>query len=189
MRNPFKIIVLAILTLVVAACGSMQVRDANDQTDLVGAAGVYTLVNLHPDEANARLYTVNYQQAGLIPVCSEVTITAAGRKAIRFKVEDTGREYQYLLHRAVPFEGHLSEVFGKQCPRDKIARMSSIDQQGIKEGEAKVGMTKDAVVIALGRPPAHETPSLESDQWMYWLHRFDRLRVDFENGKVSNIVR
>lgn len=52
-----------------------------------------------------------------------------------------------------------------------------------------MGMTKEAVAIAMGHPPAHETPSLESDQWMYWLHRFDRLRVDFENGKVSNIVR
>lgn len=188
---PFKIISLAILALFVTGCGSVQVTDANDQSNLVGADGVYTLVNLHPDEANARLYTVNYQQDGLIPVCSQVKITDAGRKAVRFQVVNTGREYQYLLHRSLPaaFNEHLSEVFGKQCPQGRIATLSRVDQQGIEQGTAKVGMTKEAVAIAMGRPPAHETPSLESDQWMYWLHRFNRLRVEFENGKVSNIVR
>lgn len=187
---PPKIILLAMLAIVVTGCGSTQVTDANGQS-LVGADGVYTLVNLHPDEENARLYTVNYQQDGLIPVCSQVRITDAGRKAVRFQVADTGQEYQYLLHRSLPvaFDEHLGEIFGKQCPQAKIAGLSSLDQQGIKEGTAKVGMTKDAVAIAMGHPPAHETPSLESDQWMYWLHRFNRVRVDFENGKVSNIVR
>jgi hypothetical protein len=46
----------------------------------------YTLVNLHPDENRARLYSVNYLQAGLIPLCSRVTIheaTLSGRSTCR----------------------------------------------------------------------------------------------------------
>lgn len=182
-------LLLATFAVVLAACSSVEVRDDSGNS-LVGASDVYTLVNLHPDESNSRLYTVNYQMPGLIPVCSKVRITDTGRKAVVFEVVETGREYQYLLHRSLPepFSDHISDVFGSDCPRDKIAGMSKIDQEGIRDGVAKVGMSKEAVAIAMGPPPSHATPSLESDEWMYWQNRFNRLRVEFENGKVSAVV-
>ena len=55
------------LVLVLAA--GVVVFAAEVDYPLVGASGVYTLVNLHPDEQRHRLYSVNYQQSGLIPRC------------------------------------------------------------------------------------------------------------------------
>src|SRR5688572_24613131 len=63
-----------------------------------GADGyVHTLTNLHPDEARAVLYSDNYQQAGLIPVCTPVVIERLTSRAAVFVVVSTGRRYTYRL--------------------------------------------------------------------------------------------
>lgn len=65
---------------------------------------------------------------------------------------------------------------------------SQTDLMGIKEGKASVGMTKDAVRIALGYPAKHRTPSLQSNTWVYWKNRFKTMVVEFgPEGKVSGI--
>ena len=48
-------------------------------------------------------------------------------------------------------------------------------------------MSKKAVLVALGHPPAHATPSLESDEWKYWKSRWNTMIVIFKNGKVAAI--
>ena len=60
------------LLLLLSACSSPPPPHAFDA--LVGQTGVVTLTNLHPDEPRSRLFSINYQQAGLIPVCSAVTL-------------------------------------------------------------------------------------------------------------------
>lgn len=159
--------------------------------DLIKADTVYTLVNLHPDEERRRLYTVNYQMPAVLPVCTEVNLTKLKRKALYFQVPSrSNREYEYIKHKSLPdaFDVHLGQIFGKTCPKDKIAKMSKLDRDGIKAGRPLVGMTKAAVVIAMGPPPSHVTYSTDLDEWMYWQNRFGRLRVEFSNGKVSRIV-
>ncbi|MGH1471482.1 MAG: hypothetical protein ACRBCS_09825 [Cellvibrionaceae bacterium] len=159
--------------------------------DLIKEDSVYTLVNLHPDEERRRLYTVNYQLPAVLPVCTEVKLTKLKRKTLIFQVPSrSNREYQYLKHKSLPedFGDHLSQIFGKTCPKAKIAKMSKKDQDGIKAGKPLVGMTKAGVIIAMGPPPTHVTYSTDLDEWMYWQNRFGRLRVEFSNGKVSKIV-
>lgn len=70
----------------------------------------------------------------------------------------------------------------------KLNRLSRIDQKGIKEGKAYPGMTKNGVRIALGYPAAHQTPSLESNTWIYWRNRWKSMAVKFNgNHKVIDI--
>lgn len=65
---------------------------------------------------------------------------------------------------------------------------SQTDLKGIKEGSVSVGMTKDAVRIALGYPAKHRTPSLETNSWVYWKNRFKTMAVEFgPEGKVTGI--
>lgn len=182
---------MVLLAIVLASgCASFQIVNKQGE-NLVAAEGVYTLVNLHPDENRGRLYATNYQQAGLIPFCSRVFISEADDEVIKFENLDTKREYHYYYHKSavVDFDKHLLKVFGKECDKNKVTKMSDIDQTGIEEGIAKVGMTKDGVILAMGYPPMHRTPSLESNRWLYWKNRFGRLRVEFEDGLVSKVVR
>lgn len=183
--------ILGVATALIGAATLSTTAFAQSVKDLVKEDGVYTLVNLHPDEGRQRLYAVNYQQPGLIPVCTKIKITKMSRKAIRFEIpERSDRKYEYLHYKKLPesLDEHAAQIFGKTCPKDAIAKMSKVDQEGIKEGVAKVGMTKAGIVIAMGPPPSHATYSQDLDEWMYWQHKFARLRVDFSNGKVSEVV-
>jgi len=67
--------------------------------------------------------------------------------------------------------------------------LSEIDQKGIREGKASIGMTKDGVRMALGYPAAHMTPSLNENRWIYWTNRFKNFTVEFgPDGKVVAIL-
>jgi hypothetical protein len=152
--------------------------------DLVGRADVVTRTNLHPDEARARLFTTNYQQDGLIPVCASVTLLERNAELLRFRVEASGKTYEYYYHKAAgePFPEHLARVFGTECPRAELDALPEIDQRGLSLGKPLVGMSKQGVLFALGYPPRHVTPSLDALRWIYWLNRFDRIAVIFDDG-------
>ncbi len=174
------------LVLVLAA--GVVVFAAEVDYPLVGASGVYTLVNLHPDEQRHRLYSVNYQQSGLIPRCSKVAIESVDKRKMTFRL-DGGPEYEYVFHNSLrdPIPKHLDKVFGKKCDKASVEKMSDVDRKGIRAGTVLPGMSKRGVTLALGYPPEHATPSLDSDVWTYWKNRFGKLKVTFANGKVSEI--
>jgi hypothetical protein len=179
---------MAAIAVLLFACASPPPPHAFDA--LIGRTDVVTLTNLHPDEPRSRLFSINYQQAGLIPVCSAVTLVERNRKRLVFRVGSTGRQYEYYYHEAIrePFGDHLTRYFGTSCPRAAIDALPELDRRGIRLGQALIGMTKPGVVFALGYPPPHVTPSLEADRWTYWTNRFNKLAILFdEKGSVLAI--
>jgi hypothetical protein len=58
---------------------------------------------------------------------------------------------------------------------------------GIQQGQVFQGMSKQGVILAIGYPPEHQTPSLEADQWSYWRNSHRRFQVYFVGGLVSGI--
>lgn len=183
-------VILLFCSLLLSGCTGLALKSEEGE-NLAGVAGVYTLVNLRPDEKSARLYATNYQQSGFIPLCTEVNISKTTSKVITFTDLTTKIQYDYYYHRSAvePFEQHLLKYFGKTCNNDKVAKLSKIDQEGIKIGVVKAGMSKEGVTLAIGYPPMHRTPSLQSDQWIYWRNRWATMQVVFENGKVSRVGR
>lgn len=82
----------------------------------------------------------------------------------------------------------MQSFFGPKCDEAKLKSLSRLDKDGIKAGAPRVGMSKDGVLFAMGRPPEHATPSLESTYWLYWRNRFGKIGVEFDNkGKVTQI--
>jgi serine/threonine protein kinase len=151
-----------------------------------GGADRYTLVNLHPDKT--RLFDVNYQESGFIPLCTRVRIDEQDKKLVRFTVLATGQRFEYVHHHVIPdFQANVDRVFGYSCVRGRAAALSSLDQQGIREGHVLPGMTKEGVILAIGYPPEHATPSTASNDWRYWTGRFSTMIVQFQDGRVSNI--
>ena len=177
----------AMLVVAFAALALAQPGVARDiEYALIGDQGVVTLVNLHPDENNRRLYSVNYQQDGLIALCTKVRITAVTHRAMTFELADGGRKYEYIFHDTLRQEipKHLDQFFGKTCPKKQVDALGKVDRQGIKEGRALPGMTKAGVILAIGYPPEHATPSLDGSVWKYWRNRFATTLIHFEDGKV-----
>lgn len=181
--------IFAVALLLFAACAS-QPPPPHAFDALIGQAGVVTLVTLHPDEPRSRLFSVNYQQQGLIPICTPVTLIERNQKRLLFRNDATGKQYEYVHHEVIgeSLPDHLTRVFGTSCPRKEIDALPTLDRQGITQGQALVGMTRRGVVFAMGYPPPHATPSLDSNRWIYWTNRMNKLAVMFdEKGRVSAV--
>jgi hypothetical protein len=150
-----------------------------------------TLTNLHPDMARRQLYTMNYQQDGLIPVCSEVTVKKISGKEMVFDYQGAEFTLEYEKHTkgaGVSFQAALETAFGPACDQAKISKLGQLDQEGIRSGKPRIGMTKDGIHFAMGRPPMHATPSLDVSYWLYWANRFGKTGIEFDDkGKVSLI--
>jgi hypothetical protein len=49
-------------------------------------------------------------------------------------------------------------------------------------------MSRKGVMVALGYPAAHRTPSLDSNSWTYWTNRFKTIVVEFDaKGLVAEV--
>jgi hypothetical protein len=58
-------------------------------------------------------------------------------------------------------------------------------QAAMRQGLLRLGMTKQEAIMARGYPPAHATPSLDLDRWVYWSARVIKQTIAFENGVVA----
>ena len=183
---------LALATLLFAACRHAPTKPPNEMIPgLSGATKVYTLTNLHPDEDRVTLYSGNFQQPGLIPICSEVSFTYADESYLSFKVAATGKEYYYYEHAvaAEPLLVNVSHYFGPACPEDKLAKLTPVEKKGVEQGVPLKGMRKDAVILACGYPPLRDTPSLDAKSWRYWSSRMRYFTVDFDaKGLVEKVI-
>lgn len=179
-----------VLTTLLAACASTQPLVDQSGTNLVETTQpIYTLVNLHPDQQRKRLYTVNYQQDGLISRCTQVDLQDYSNRLITFQETKTGTVYTLIRHKSSPdFSQYLQGYFGTRCTATNKLTLSSLDKKGIEQGKALIGMTKEGVTLAIGYPPEHKTPSLDSNQWMYWSNRWNKFIVIFnDKGLVEQI--
>lgn len=165
-------------------CASAPKLELGGGETLFTAEKVYTLTNLHPDDVRSRLYSINYQQPGLIPRCTEVNLLDISRKKLIFEAGDV--KYHYIFHKASgSFDENIKKYFGTECSPKKL---SALDKKGLREGKVFKGMSKDGVVLAIGYPPVHVTPSLSSNTWKYWSNRFNTFNVVFDKaGKVKTI--
>ncbi|MDD9195680.1 hypothetical protein PVK62_07480 [Aliivibrio sp. S3MY1] len=187
----YKPCLLATAAIILSGCaGVIPLTDKVTGEDLIQTnKPVYTLVNLHPDEKRMKLYSVNFQQDGLIPVCTQVNIVDVTNKNLTFKISSTDKQYNLTKHKSSPdFSKYLSHYFGTECNNSKIKKLSALDQKGIKKGVVTEGMTKEGVKYAIGFPPEHKTPDLNSNKWRYWKNRFNTFNVEFKDNKVSNII-
>ena len=180
-------LVLALIAPCFVACNSAPATpDVGQQM----GQRMFTLVNLHPDPINQTLSTLNYQQAGFIPAGSAVTIESRGHRTMSFTREDTGVTYsiEHSKHTPSSLGESLLQIFGTQEQISDTSGMSQVDRDGIQQGIAMIGMSKAAIFVACGPPPAHATPTTDMAVWTYWKSRWARRVIEFDqSGAVKRI--
>ena len=182
------------LVLLVALCSGCRhwiVPPENAVEGLSGAAKVYTLTDLHVDDRSGTISSANLQYPILVPVCAEVGLLSAYPGALQFRVTATGQEYWYVEHQAgggVPFDQQLAKYFGRACPQAELDALTPQEKEGVRLGVANRGMRKQAVILAMGYPPARDTKSLELPYWRYWSASNRYFTVVFNDaGAVEDI--
>ncbi|BCG63879.1 MAG: hypothetical protein methR_P1624 [Methyloprofundus sp.] len=149
-------------------------------------AKYYTQVTMQYEKGKYR--TSNYRRGALLAVNTEVELLGFTRKSITVKLIKQNKEL--LIENVIKHTGEdpyqaFAKLFAKQ-PLN-LRKFTSAERKKITQAKAAKGMSKDAVLVAIGYPPITRTPTLESDDWTYWSNRFNTFIVYFENGKVSRI--
>jgi hypothetical protein len=187
-RNLSRRAVLPTLTLAAAAAlvAGCQSTSFGDATSTAGTGETYyTQFSLFQEKF--RHLATNYRRGILVPANTKVTLVGKSRDTIR--VRDESGAVLTIVNvpnfTGADVEGVFNRTFSA-TPVD-LSQFTELEQRNIRNGTVAMGMTKDAVIKALGYPPKHETPSLESNQWRYWAHRFRTYIVSFQDGKVVKV--
>jgi len=182
LKNIMAAFTLVVVTLLHTGCGTKEIAIA---PSLQGK--LYTQANMW--EEKSRVYSTNYSRGMIIPVNSEITIDSMTNKAIVFTVKKTSQQVTLLnveKHTQLSSEDLAKQIFASKPV--SVKSFSKTAQDAINYGEVKAGMTKKEVLASRGFPPAILTNSLDQNSWMYQQHRFKKMRIDFENGKVAKVV-
>lgn len=132
--------------------------------------------------------TTNYRRGFLIPINTEVNLVSIDRKHIELRLVKTAQPLtieNVAKHTNEDTQQAFKKILGQRPVN--LSRFTRDERRQILDGRVAVGMRKDAVIAAIGYPPQNSTPSLDSDEWMYWSSRFDRFSVRFKGGRVAEI--
>ena len=158
----------------------------------------YLCCNLHYDKSE--ITDVNYLQGTPVPLGTTVQILEVRKNSVRF--QPAGHPPLTLVFRhgrkMMTFEQYLDRLFVAEDPRAKLPKPSRDRKhageaekvrKAIEGGMVEPGMTREQVLMAVGYPPAHRTPSLESSMWTYWTNRWATYQVYFDGDRVSRVNR
>ncbi|MGR9053437.1 MAG: hypothetical protein ACU84J_12385 [Gammaproteobacteria bacterium] len=132
--------------------------------------------------------TTNYRRGASIPINTPVQLSKITDKTIEVALENLNTQLvvnNVQKHTGDDIYQAFDKLFAKQ--RVNLSRFNKLERQHIRSGTVAKGMRKKAVIVAIGYPPITETPTLDSDTWVYWSGRFNRFNVNFRNGKVTHI--
>ena len=106
------------------------------------------------------------------------------------KKGDGGYDPEETKKKNVGLAGGGDEGEGGDADAPKVkADLQTRINQAIEHAQVVPGMTRDEVLMSIGYPPAHRTPSLESPAWTYWQNAVDTFVVSFDGNKVSQVQR
>jgi hypothetical protein len=156
----------------------------------------YNKYNIHTQGKDATHFKASYANftdpgAGhvIVPAGTEIKIVKHGSRGFVFTYDGGSKKvtFEFQKKRMGMSMDEYIELITSPEPVS-YSGLSNQDKKGIADGKAYKGMTREGVMIALGYPAAHKTPSLESNTWIYWANRFRTIGVDFnDQGKVANV--
>jgi len=137
-----------------------------------------------------RFRTTNYRRGELLPINTEVQVVESNARETVVRV--VGSDLQLTIEN---MPRHTSETMAEAIPKIladapvDLREFSEQELEAIERGEVEEGMSRDAVIAAIGYPPASGTSSLDSKQWKYWETRWNTFVVSFDADWVVREIR
>lgn len=154
----------------------------------------YTQVNFW--HQHRRHMSTNYQRGVFVPINSRARLSPVMRQDVsRTRMNEISELTVRLIDSQTTVRIMNVSRHSKVSMNEMVYRMFSpgpVDlsvfgeemQSLIKSGTLREGMTRYQVLLTRGYPPAHQTPSLEGDTWMYWSSRFSSSALVFSEGRL-----
>jgi preprotein translocase subunit SecF len=185
MNTVFRCAAMVFILFSAAGCG----KRLNEATLPIGIKTgniYYTQVTFQYEKG--RHLTTNYRKGTLVPINTQVQLQEITSGDIMLEIlpaHSKLRIENVEKHTGDDVTRAFNKLFGKN--KVNLGRFSSAEREYIASGRVGKGMTKKAVIAAIGYPPITETPSLEGNEWTYWSSRFNRFIVKFQNDKVAQV--
>jgi hypothetical protein len=147
----------------------------------------YTCCNLHVE--NDWISDANWSSMPMIPAGASIKVIDYGR--YRIAVEIDGRKMRLGLDygRQQSLQEWANKIVVQEDPRRKIADLPALVRDAVRAGKIAIGMSKDEVIVSLGYPPMHQTPSLDAPHWKYWYSGFGSFLVVWDTaGRVKDVI-
>lgn len=187
-----RMILLFVMLSLVSACtqGSTSPGMQGSTQSFYGGT-FYSKYNIHIDRGgDTKASYANYTQSpthSFIPYGSQFRLEK-WRRGFAL-ITTTGEKIYYQFskrHMKMSVETYINTILSRNSVSYDL---QGVDKEGVSAGKVLPGMTKDAVMIALGYPATHRTPQLSANQWVYWRNRFTTRTVTFDNnGIVTDIT-
>lgn len=130
--------------------------------------------------------TTNYARGPIVPINTPVKLVSMAGSLLVLKRGDTGQEIK-VKNEEKYSKKSIKEIASIMLAEERtpIELVPEPFASAVRNGEMRKGMSKELVLMARGYPPAHETPSIESDRWVYWSSRFVKQTIVFSDGRLS----
>lgn len=132
----------------------------------------------------AKLFAINFKKGTIIPAGTRVVFLNMDRNKIVFRTLDDNNTYNMYLkyQRGLKADDIVKRFFAKKTFGELTSKFSPREINLIKRGRVEQGMTRDAVLVSYGYPPAHRTPLLHVNRWLYWSSRRRSMALEFDRS-------
>jgi len=143
-------------------------------------------------EKPMKILSTNYHKGAILPVGSQVEILKRNKKKIKFRDQQTGTTFRLVLVKDYTALNE-QEFFDRYFSNENVlkgapyASFSEMEKENIQNGTLQKGMSKNAVLMAYGYPPSHQTPSIKGAMWTYWKSRLVHFMVQFKGDQIDSL--
>lgn len=145
----------------------------------------YTCCNLHYDKD--KISDANWTHAAMIPAGAPIRVLSWGSNEANVEID--GKPFvivQDYTKKQESIDAFVGKLVVPSSPKAKIAGWPQPVREAVHKGTVVPGMTREHVIVSVGYPPAHKTPTLDSPMWQHWQSRAGRFEVYFgPDGKVE----
>ncbi len=139
------------------------------------------------------LYNRDYATPGpMLTAGTRVEVVKVGSSAVAFRPAGSQATYtlsfSYGSKHQTPKQ-YFQNIMLTTNPMDTTKDVPRRITDAIRDGQLVEGMTKEQALMARGYPPAHRTPSLEANEWIYYETPGFVHRVVFSDGKIQSVTR
>lgn len=180
---------LFLFAAVFALCGCAHQMIVSEVLQSPEQAPIYTRYNLWYTDP-LHMDTLNMLKGEILPFGTEVVITSASDREIRFTTVGDKREFRIKFssdYRMMSAEDYLRELFSTKNESDLTVGVHPLTVEKLKAGIVEKGMTRQEVELAFGPPCAFRTPSPRLDTWCFWTEYLVGKRVIFTGDVVSDV--
>lgn len=149
----------------------------------VAGRDYFTRYTLHVEDGEYN--TTNYARGEVVPINTPVALVSMSGSKLRLQRKDNGQRIT-VENKEKYTKKSVTEVARLLLAADKtpLDKLPAEVSKAVSAGEMHKGMTKELVLMTRGYPPAHETPSLDGDRWVFWSSRFVKQTLLFAKDRL-----